>query len=169
MVGPSGRQLSFEIMINGQSGQAISTAWQRTLSRLGIEVRIRSVDSAQYLKRQQTYDYDAMLQRYTSSLSPGGEQVGRWGSASRDLPGTYNFAGVAEPAVDAVIDAMVQARGKEDFEAAVRALDRVLLSGYYVVPLYHQADQWVARWNHIHHPEATPIYSYQLPTWWRAD
>ncbi|WP_457936981.1 extracellular solute-binding protein [Mesorhizobium sp. 10J20-29] len=169
MLDPAGKQLGFEILLNGPSGQAIATAWQRTLSRLGIAVDIRSVDSAQYLKRQQTYDYDTMLQRYTSSLSPGGEQVGRWGSSSRDLPGTYNFAGVAEPAVDAVIDAMVQARGKAEFESAVRALDRVLLSGYYVVPLYHQPDQWLARWKHIEHPDKTPIYGYQLPTWWRAD
>ncbi len=169
MLDPSGQQLAFEILLNGKSGEALATAWQRTLARLGIALTIRSVDSAQYLKRQQTYDYDTMLQRYSSSLSPGGEQVGRWGSSSRDLPGTYNFAGVAEPAIDAVIDAVVQARGQEDFETAVRALDRLLLSGSYVVPLYHQPDQWLARWNRIKHPEKTPIYGYQLPTWWRED
>ncbi len=169
LVDSSGKQLAFEILLNGQSGEAVSTAWQRTLARIGIAATIRSVDSAQYLKRQQTYDYDVMLQRYSSSLSPGGEQVGRWGSTSRDLPGTYNFAGVADPAIDAVIDAVVHARKKEDFETAVRALDRVLLSGAYVVPLYHQPEQWVARWSHIKHPGKTPIYGYQLPTWWRED
>ena len=169
MLDADGKQLAFEILLNGQSGQALGTAWQRTLARLGVAVTLRSVDSAQYLKRQQTYDYDAMLQRYTSSLSPGGEQVGRWGSASRDLPGTYNFAGVSEPAIDAVIDALVKAREKEAFETAVRALDRLLLSGFYVVPLYHQPEQWLARWNQIKHPEEIPIYGYQLPTWWRED
>jgi peptide/nickel transport system substrate-binding protein len=127
------------------------------------------VDSAQYLQRQQTYDYDTILQTYTSSLSPGAEQVGRWGSSSRDLPGTYNFAGVAEPAIDAVIAAMVKARGREDFVTAVRTLDRLLLSGFYVVPLYHRGEQWVGRWARIKHPEKTPIYGYQLPTWWYED
>jgi peptide/nickel transport system substrate-binding protein len=165
----SGKPLAFEILLNGKSGEPVATAWQRTLERIGIAVTIRSVDSAQYLQRQQTYDYDTILQTYTSSLSPGAEQVGRWGSSSRDLPGTYNFAGVAEPAIDAVIAAMVKARGREDFVTAVRTLDRLLLSGFYVVPLYHRGEQWVGRWARIKHPEKTPIYGYQLPTWWYED
>lgn len=167
MIGPDGRPLAFEIMINGSSGEAVATAWKRTLAKLGIAVTVRSVDGAQYLKRQQTYDFDVMLMNYTSSLSPGAEQIGRWGSQSRDLDGTYNFAGVAEPAVDAMIDALLNARSREDFVTAVRAYDRVLLSGAYVVPLYHQPRQWVARWRHIGRPETTPVYGYQLQTWWR--
>ena len=167
MVGPDGRPLSFQILLNGTAGEAVASTWQRTLAKLGIVVDIRSVDSAQYLQRQQTYDYDVILQSYYSSLSPGAEQIGRWGSASRDLDGTYNFAGVAEPAVDAMIDALLNARSQKDFITAVRAFDRVLLSGAYVVPLYHQPKQWVARWAHIRHPEVTPVYGYQLQTWWR--
>ena len=167
MTGPDGRPLAFEILLNGPPGEAVSLAWQRTLEKLGIGVSLRVVDSAQYLQRQQTYDYDVILQAYTSSLSPGAEQVGRWGSASRDAEGTFNFAGVAEPAVDALIDALVKARTREDFVSAVRAMDRVLVSGAYVVPLYHRPQQWVARWSEIKHPEKTPIYGYQLPTWWR--
>ena len=168
LVGPDGRPLSFEILLNGNASVPIGVAWQRTLERLGIQVAIRSVDSAQYLQRQQTYDYDVILQSYSASLSPGGEQVGRWGSASRDLDGTYNFAGVADPAVDAMIDALVKARSREDFVTAVRAYDRVLISGAYVVPLYHRPEQWVARWKHIEHPDKTPVYGYQLPAWWRT-
>src|SRR5690606_24104608 len=129
---PEGKPLAFEILLNGNSSVPISVAWQRTLEKLGIEVSIRSVDSAQYLQRQQTYDFDVILQSYTSSLSPGGEQVGRWGSASRDVDGTYNFAGVADPAVDAMLNALVKARSREDFVTAVRAYDRVLISGAYV-------------------------------------
>ena len=169
LIGPDGKAVTFEILLNGKSGEPISTAWQRTLERLGIAVSIRIVDSAQYLQRQQTYDYDVILQSYSSSLSPGAEQVGRWGSSSRDADGTYNFAGVAEPAVDAAIDALVKARSREDFVTAVRAYDRILLSGFYVVPLYHQPEQWVARWAGIKRPEKTPIYGYQLPTWWRQE
>src|SRR6185295_7408957 len=165
MVGPDGKPLTFEIMLNGKAGEAVATAWQRTLDRLGIKVSLRTVDSAQYLQRQRTYDFDAMLMTYTSSLSPGTEQAFRWGSASRDADGTFNFAGVADPAIDAMIDHLLTATSQEEFETAVRAYDRLLLSGAYVVPLYFQPDQWVARWAGIKHPDVTPIYGYQLPTW----
>ena len=169
MTGPDGKPLAFEILLNGKSGEAVAGAWQRSLEKLGIAVTIRSVDSAQYLQRQRVYDFDAMLMTYTSSLSPGTEQQFRWGSASRDADGTFNFAGVADPAVDAMIEHLLTARSQEDFVTAVRAYDRLLLSGAYVVPLYFQPDQWVARWAGIKHPDATPIYGYQLPTWWRDD
>lgn len=163
----SGQPLAFEILLNGKSGVEISAAWQRTLARIGVSVSIRSVDAAQYLQRQRTYDFDAMIMNYRSSLSPGVEQQFRWGSAAAKADGTYNFAGVANPAVDALIDRLVTARTREDFVTAVRAYDRVLLSGFYVVPLYYQPDERVARWNYIHHPDKTPVYGYELPAWWR--
>ena len=169
MVGPDGKPLAFEIMMNGKAGEAVAAAWQRTLGRLGIKVTLRGVDSAQYLQRQRTYDFDAMLMTYTSSLSPGSEQAFRWGSASANADGTYNFAGVADPAIDAMIDHLLKARSKEEFVTAVRAYDRLLISGAYVVPLYYQPDQWVGRWARIAHPDVTPIYGYQLPTWWRQE
>ena len=168
MLAPDGTPLTFEIMLNGPSGQALATVWTRTLERLGIKAQIRIVDSAQYLQRQRTYDFDVMLHNYTSSLSPGAEQVFRWGSANRDVNGTYNFAGVADPAVDAMIDNLLTARTRDEFVTAVRAYDRVLLSGAYVVPLYHQPMQWVARWKQIRHPDVTPVYGAQFQTWWHA-
>ncbi len=167
MVGPDGKPLTFEILLNGTAGEPVSIAWQRTLAKLGVNAVIRPVDSAQYQQRVQTYDYDVILQLYTASLSPGGEQVGRWGSRSRDLPGSFNFAGVADPATDALIDDFVHARTEDQFVTAVRAFDRVLLSGSYVVPLYHRPEQWVARWKDYEHPAKTPIYGYQLQTWWK--
>jgi peptide/nickel transport system substrate-binding protein len=107
-----------------------------------------------------------IVKSYPSSLSPGIEQIGRWGSSSRDRRGSFNFAGVADPALDKVLAAMLTARGKEDFEAAVRAYDRMLIDGHYLVPLYHVADQWIARHKHIAHPDALPLYGYQLSAWW---
>ena len=169
LIGPDGKQLAFEILLRGKGGEPLAAAWRRTLANLGVAVTIRIVDDAQYLQRQQTYEYDVILQSYFSSLSPGAEQIGRWGSASRDLDGTYNFAGVAEPAIDAAIDALLNARTREDFITAVRAYDRVLLSGAYVVPLYHLAEQRVAHARAIRHPEDTSIYGFQLQTWWRDD
>src|SRR5690606_27341737 len=114
------------------------------------------------------YDFDVIVFNYPSSLSPGAEQAGRWGSAFRDQPGTFNYAGVADPAIDGMIEAILAARDREAFTTAVRAYDRVLLSGAYVAPLYHQGEQWVARWARIGRPEGTPLYGYQLNTWWRA-
>lgn len=168
LVGPDGRPFAFEIMLRANAGQELALAWQRTLANLGIEAAIRSVDAAQYQQRLLTRDYDVILTSYPASLSPGVEQVGRWGSASRDAQGSWNFAGVADPAVDAAIEAMLQARERGDFIDAVRALDRLLLSGAYVVPLYHQGSQWVGRWTRIGRPDKVPLYGYQLPTWWRG-
>jgi peptide/nickel transport system substrate-binding protein len=169
MTGPDGKPLRFELMLKAKESEQLALAWQQTLARIGIDVTIRSVDAAQFLERQVNYDFDAMFFNYTSSLSPGVEQMARWGSVSRDVPGTFNYAGVASPAVDALIDKLLNARTREDFVTAVRAYDRVLLSGAYTVPLYFRPEQWLARWSHIKRPETTPIYGYQLPTWWRED
>ncbi len=167
MIGPDGKQLSFEIMLKSKGGEELALAWQRTLASLGVQATLRSVDAAQYQQRLLTHDYDVILMTYPSSLSPGVEQVGRWGSASKDAQGSWNYAGVADPAVDAMIDAMLQARERGDFVDAVRALDRTLLTGAYVVPLYHRDEQWVARWSRIAHPDAVPLYGYQMQTWWQ--
>ncbi len=167
LVDGNGQQLSFEILLNGPAGQSLAMSWARTLERLGIAATIRVVDSAQYFQRQRTYDFDIILMNYTSSLSPGAEQLARWGSMTRDLDGTYNFAGVADPAVDAMIDALLNARTQEDFVTAVRAYDRVLLSGAYVVPLYNPlTNSWIAHWKQYKRPDVTPIYGPQFQTWW---
>ncbi len=168
LIGPDGQPLSFEILLNGKSGEAVASSFQRTLEKIGIEVSIRVVEAAQYQQRLQTYDYDMIMQFYFSSLSPGAEQIGRWGSASAESEGTYNFAGVASKAVDAMIDALLKARDRDDFVSAVRAYDRVLLSGAYVVPLYHRGEIWVAHWSNIAHPDKTPIYGPQYQTWWHT-
>jgi peptide/nickel transport system substrate-binding protein len=167
MMTPDGQPVTFEIMLKSRGGEPLALAWQRTLALIGIRLDIRSVDEAQYQQRLISRDFDAIMNFYPSSLSPGVEQVGRWGSASKDAPGSLNHAGVAEPAVDAMIDALLNARDRPAFEDAVRAYDRVLLSGAWVVPLYHQPEQWVGRWSHIGRPDKTPLTGYQLTTWWR--
>jgi peptide/nickel transport system substrate-binding protein len=109
-----------------------------------------------------------IIKSFTSSLSPGTEQIGRWGSAARDREGSENFAGVADPDVDTLVSHILSAHTAEDFRDAVRSFDRMLISGHYVVPLYHVDQQWVARRKRIGHPEDVPLYGYQLPTWWDA-
>ena len=124
------------------------------------------MDDAQYQRRVQDYDYDMVLRTYTASLSPGIEQIWRWGTRAADIPGTFNFAGVKDPAIDAMIDALLQAKTREEFITAVRAYDRLLISGDYLVPLFHIDQQWVGRWEYIGRPENTSLYGYQFETWW---
>ena len=169
MVDRDGHQLAFNIMTQDAGQEKLALAYQRTLSLLGIAVSVRTVDDAQYQQRTQTFDYDVVLKSYPSSLSPGTEQITRWASSSRDVDGTFNYAGAHDPAIDAMIDAMLNARGEADFRDAVRALDRVLVSGYYVVPLYHVDKVWLAHWKRVEHPKTVPLYGYQLETWWDAD
>ncbi|MFT4184409.1 MAG: extracellular solute-binding protein [Rhizobium sp.] len=166
MVDGSGRQLSFEIMTQNPDQERIAIAYRRSLALLGIAVTIRTVDDSQYQRRTISYDYDMILKAYPSSLSPGIEQTGRWGSVAARTEGSLNFAGVADPDVDTLMDHFLAARSAEDFRDAVRSFDRMLISGYYMVPLYHIGQQWVARRSRIARPDAQPLYGYQLPTWW---
>ena len=166
LVDDTGTPLAFEIMTRTQREERLAIAYKNSLALLGIDVAIRSVDDAQYQRRSQEFDFDMRLHSYPASLSPGIEQEFRWASASRDLPGSFNFAGTAEPAIDAMIAAVLAARSREDFEAAVRALDRVLISGHYVVPLYYLDTEWIARWHHVARPEHTPLYGRQFMSWW---
>jgi peptide/nickel transport system substrate-binding protein len=168
MVGPDGRPLAFEILVQNADQGRIAQGYARTLSRIGVAADVRLVDDAQYQLRKQSFDYDVLISSFTSSLSPGAEQRGRWGSASRDANGSFNFAGTADPAIDAMIEAMTQARTREDFVAAVRAYDRILISGQYVVPLFYVPEQWLARWDFIQPPTVTPLTGYYLPSFWRV-
>lgn len=166
LVDSNNNPLAFEVMTQNQGQEKVALAYQRNLAALGIELSVRTVDDAQYQQRSQNYDYDLIVKKYPASLSPGAEQLWRWGSQSRDVPGTFNYAGTADPAIDAMIQAMLDARSNEEFVASVRAFDRVLISGHYVVPLYYLPGQRVAYRARLEHPEMTPIYGYQLPTWW---
>jgi peptide/nickel transport system substrate-binding protein len=110
-----------------------------------------------------------MQYRWEQSLSPGNEQSFYWGSDAATQEGSRNYMGVKSKAVDAMIAAMLSATSREDFVAATRALDRVLLSGCYVVPLYFPPKQWIARWTRIKHPSQTSLFGYLPETWWHGD
>jgi peptide/nickel transport system substrate-binding protein len=163
----TGQPLTFEIMVVNNEDEKLALAYERTLARIGISVSVRNVEDAQFQPRLQQYDYDMVRRLWGASLSPGNEQLGRWSQAAADRPSSFNYAGAREPAIDAMIAAMLAARSREDFVAAVRALDRLLISGYYVVPLFYLPDQWVAYWNTLGHPGETSLTGYVLPTWWR--
>jgi peptide/nickel transport system substrate-binding protein len=128
---------------------------------------VRSVEAMQYDGRKLAFDFDMSESRWDQSLSPGNEQAFYFGSAAADRPGTRNYMGVKSPAVDAMIAALLRAESREDFVAAVHALDRVLISGFYVIPLYHLPVHWLARWSRIARPATTPLYGVIPETWWR--
>lgn len=163
----TGQQLSFEVLAPSLALERLLSNYSNQLSNLGIDMRVRRVDSSQYQTRIREYDYDMMKMHWRSSLSPGNEQLFRWSSEVADTPGSFNFAGVNEPAVDAMIAAMLVAKSSEDFISAVRALDRVLLSGDYVIPLFFTPNDWVAHWQDLKFPETTALFGFHVDSWWR--
>jgi peptide/nickel transport system substrate-binding protein len=165
----TGRPLSFEILTTTRDQERLALAFVRSLKRAGIEARVRTVDATQFERRRIAFDFDMMEYRWEQSLSPGNEQLFYWGSGAADQQGSRNYMGVKSKAVDAMIAAMLAATGRTDFVAATRALDRILLSGFYVVPLYFPPVQWVARWTRIEHPSHTSLFGYLPETWWQTD
>ena len=165
--GKSGEPLAFEIMAVSRDQERIALTFAKSLARIGVDVRIRLVDSVQFERRRQRYDFDMMIASWPVSPSPGNEQIFRWGSASADREASFNFAGAKSAAIDAMIEAMLGATEPDSFMAAVRALDRVLLSGFYVVPLYHLPDQWVAHDARLKRPAAIPLLGAAVELWWR--
>jgi peptide/nickel transport system substrate-binding protein len=163
----SGRPFTFEIMVTARDEERLALLFSQSLKRAGIAARVRVVDAVQYEGRRLAYDFDMIENRWDQSLSPGNEQAFYWGSVAAGQPGTRNYMGVKSPAVDAMIAALLKAESREDFVAAVRALDRVLISGFYVIPLFHLPAQWVARWDTIGRPATTSLYGYLPETWWR--
>jgi len=163
----SGRPLTFEMLVTARDEERLALLFSQSLKRAGITARVRMVDAVQYEGRRLTYDFDMIENRWDQSLSPGNEQAFYWGSAAADQPGTRNYMGVKSPAVDAMIAALLKAQDRGDFVAAVRALDRVLISGFYVIPLFYLPAQWVARWTTIGRPATTSLYGYLPETWWR--
>lgn len=166
LVDGAGRQLQFEILASTRAQERLLVSYADGLKRLGIDARVRQVDSTQYQTRLKTFDFDMIQASWPSSLSPGNEQLFRWSSKAAETEGTFNYPGVKSAAADAMIEALLSARSAEDFTSAVRALDRVLLSGDYVIPLFHLPAQWIAYWRHLKHPPRTSLSGFSLDTWW---
>lgn len=167
LVNAAGEPFTFTIVVQNPDQERIALHYQRTLQMIGIKANIRSVDSAQFTALQTSYDYDMIQATWFNSLSPGNEQVLYYGSDGRTVPGTRNYPGIADPAVDHAIQSMLDAKSREEFVAAVRAEDRLLTSGFYMVPFFDAGGQWVARWNHIGRPEAQPLPGFEATTLWR--
>lgn len=172
LIGPDG-PVSFEIMVPQGSSEVASIVdiYVEALKRLGIAVRVASIDSAQFADRRTAYDFDMIWYTWGLSLSPGNEQLAYWGPDGVDTPGSRNLMGADDPAIAAMIDAMLTSGSQQDYVAAVRALDRVLTAGRYVVPIWHNPISWIAHDADLTFPaDRLPIYGdwigFQPDVWW---
>ncbi len=163
-----GEPFAFEILVKNRQEERLALAFARSLATIGVAANVRLVDEVQYQRRRTRFDFDMMIGSWIASPSPGNEQRGRWSSPAATMDGSYNICGAASPAIDAMIAAVVAARGHDDFVAAVRALDRLLLSGFYIVPLFYAPDQWIAYSSGLGRPQKTPMFGVNIESWWRA-
>ncbi|SEE77832.1 peptide/nickel transport system substrate-binding protein [Rhizobiales bacterium GAS191] len=163
----SGRPFAFEILVQDHTQERLSLIFADSLRRLGVDVTVRLVDEVQYQRRRQKFDFDMLIAAWIASPSPGYEQRFLWGSQSADQEGSYNLTGARSPAIDAMIAAMVAAKTHEEFVDAVRAYDRVLLSGFYIVPLFYTREQWIAYSDKLAHPKYIPLFGVTIDNWWQ--
>lgn len=165
-----GKPFSFEVLLVSADDEKVALEFSRSLKRLGITARVRTVDSAQYQARLTDFDFDMTVNFWSSTLSPGNEQVYYWGSAAADQPGSRNYAGVKDPVVDALASSIAASSTRDELVARARALDRVLMSGHYVIPLTYLGRDLVAYRAQLARPDITPVYGI-LPeqTWWRKE
>ncbi|EIM28919.1 ABC transporter substrate-binding protein [Microvirga lotononidis] len=162
----TGEPFAFEMLVNSRSQERLALNFSQSLSRIGVQARVRLVDDVQYWRRLARFDFDMVQWLWPGTPSPGNEQRNRWGSAAAQRGGSQNHAGVASPAVDRLIDSLLEAKTREDFVSSVRALDRTLLSGFYVVPLFYVKDQWLAYKSGLRRPDRTPLMGTNIDTWW---
>lgn len=160
------RPFRFEILLNAPTWERIALAFVRNLERLGIEARVRTVDSAQYENRVRNFTFDMIVQVWGQSLSPGNEQREYWGSESADLPGSRNVVGIKDPAIDKLIEQVIAAPDRKALITRVRALDRVLLWNHFVIPHWHTPYDRIAYWDKFGRPAVIPMQGTQTLAWW---
>jgi peptide/nickel transport system substrate-binding protein len=162
----TGTIFAFTLSCLSREQEKVALHYQRTLRQIGIDVSIRLVDSAQFQRMLDSYEFDMLPVGWYNSLSPGNEQDFYFGSTSRDIPGTRNYPGIADAAIDRMIKSLLAATTREDFVAAVRALDRLLVNGFYIVPFYDSGGQWIARWSTIARPDQLPLFGFDGTALW---
>ena len=168
----SGEPLTFEFLVDDPPSQRFVLFYKPSLERIGMTVNVRLVDAAQYENRLRQWDYDVIVAQWGQSLSPGNEQRDFWSSQAADRPGSRNLIGIKNPAIDALIERVIFAKDRADLVAATKALDRVLLWNFYVVPQWTYPYVRTARWDRFSRPETMPKYGRSaFPTiwWWDKD
>jgi microcin C transport system substrate-binding protein len=163
--------LAVEFLLADRSYEGFVLIYKDSLVRLGIDVTVRAVDDVQYVNRLREWDFDIVVASWTESLSPGNEQRDYWGSRAADMPGSKNLVGIKNPAIDELIDRVIDATSRAELVAATRALDRVLLWNNYVVPQWNYSKVRTARWDRFARPDTMPIYGQAAfpAIWWWAE
>lgn len=166
MVDANGKPVTLEFLLTQAEFERVLLPYKRNLASLGIDLELRRVDVSQYMNRLRSRDFDMIVSGFGQSSSPGNEQREYWHSSSADNPGSRNFIGLKDPAIDVLVEKLIAADSRDELITRARALDRVLLAGHYVVPNWHIKTWRVAYWNHLAHPETPPLYDIALMTWW---
>jgi microcin C transport system substrate-binding protein len=170
LVDSAGKPVTVEILVQDPSAERIALFYKPSLERVGVTTSIRIVDDAQYQNRLRSFDFDMIIDQWGESLSPGNEQREFWGSQTADQPGSRNTIGIKNPAIDALIEKVIFAKDRPTLVAATRALDRVLLWNFYVVPQFTYGFSRYALWDRFSHAEPLPKYARSgLPSLWWLD
>lgn len=169
LVNAEGTPLRFEFLLIQADFERVLLPFKRNLASLGIDMQLRRIDVSQYINRLRSRDFDMVVTSFAQSNSPGNEQREYWHSSSADNPGSRNLMGLRDPAVDQLVEGLIQADSRAELISHTRALDRVLRAGHYLVPNYHTSLYRVAYWNKFAHPAQAPRYDLGLYTWWATE
>lgn len=166
MVDTQGKPVQIEFLLFQTEFERVLLPFKRNLADLGIDLVIRRVDVSQFITRVRSRDFDMIVGSFPQSSSPGNEQREFWKSSSADKPGSRNYIGLKDPAIDQLVEELIDSGSRASLIAHARALDRVLQFGYYVIPNWHIKTFRVAYWNHLGHPSVSPLYDVGTATWW---
>ncbi|MCP4982368.1 MAG: ABC transporter substrate-binding protein, partial [Gammaproteobacteria bacterium] len=162
----SGEVFEMEFITRQPGVEKIALTYKKSLERLGIALKVRVIDTAQYQQLVESFEFDTITMVLAQSLSPGNEQYSFWSSAAADEQGSRNYAGIKNPVIDKIIDRIVKAKSRQQQVDASRALDRILLYNHYVIPQYFGDTYRVAYWNKFSRPDIRPKHSLGFDYWW---
>ena len=162
----NGRTFSFELLLTKAEDEKIALHFQKSLKRMGIDMRIRSLDRSGFTDRIRAYNYDMVIHEWRSSLSPGTEQTLYWGCAAADQQGRFNYAGICDPQIDRIAASIAATKDRTALITAMHTLDEKLVAGHYMIPLSYRGYDHYAYWNTLKRPETTPLYGAVTETWW---
>lgn len=166
LVNPKGEPIEFEFLMTESGFERIVLPFIKNLSKLGIKVTPRKVEITQYIERMRNFNFDMVVASFGQSQSPGNEQRNFWQSSAADRYDSNNYMGIKNPVVDALVEQLITADDRQDLVNHVRALDRVLLAGHYLIPNWHVSFDRVAYESFLKHPKNTPKYGLDIFTWW---
>jgi ABC-type oligopeptide transport system substrate-binding subunit len=162
-----GQRFEMEILLNDRSQEKIALGYARDLKRLGIELKVRTLDTAQFYGALSAYDYDLVSWRWINSLSPGTEQAIYWGCDAAKIEGSRNYSGICKQEIDTIIADIANAKTYDILTNKAQTLDRMIMDEYLFIPLYYTGVDYVARWPYISHPDNHSLYGMVIETWWR--